>query len=414
MPHPIPARPSLLAALLVAALAAGPVPARADVVVTTDGLVLEGDATTAPDGAVTVVTDAGEVRLAAASVKSVTEGEGPRAAWKRASLALKPGDVEGRFRLALRCEAQGLLDLAKAEYEAILRADPDHAAARRALAYEKVGADWLPVDDARRRRGLVLYEGKWLLPAEAEAAARSAPPAAAAPKAEAASLVPVPDRVAAATALLTDGDPKVRVYACDAIASLGDESALRPLILSATRDQDPDVRRAAVVAATAFGHDDLAVPFVRALSSPHLGLVANAGRALAAIADPRSIVHVVKRISAHGGSGRSVVQTLTQVSYVRDYDVEIAQASNIANPQIGYLKEGNVLDIKVIDAAIDKTVVETVLLDTLNALEGTAFRSADEVKAWYAAHAKELPDFPEKPRSRRPKTYAARAGLLER
>jgi hypothetical protein len=223
--------------------------------------------------------------------------------------------------------------------------------------------------------------------------------------------VPVPDRVAAATALLTDGDPKVRVYACDAIASLGDESALRPLILSATRDQDPDVRRAAVVAATAFGHDDLAVPFVRALSSPHLGLVANAGRALAAIADPRSIVHVVKRISAHGGSGRSVVQTLTQVSYVRDYDVEIAQASNIANPQIGYLKEGNVLDIKVIDAGIDKTVVETILLDTFNALAGTSLRSREEVLAWYATHGKELPDFPEAPRPRRTKTVSVRGAI---
>jgi hypothetical protein len=225
--------------------------------------------------------------------------------------------------------------------------------------------------------------------------------------------IPVPERVAAATVLLSDADAKVRAWACETLASLGDESGLRPLILSATRDADPDVRRAAVLAATAFGHDDLAVPFVRALSSNHLGLVANAARALAAISDPRSVVHVVKRIIAHGGSGRSVVQVLNQVSYVRDYDVEIAQASNIANPQIGYIKEGNVLDIKVIDAGIDKTVVETILVDALNSLAGTSLRSREDVLAWYATHAKELPDFPETPRARRTKTASVR-GTMDR
>jgi general secretion pathway protein D len=48
---------------------------------------------------------------------------------------------------------------------------------------------------------------------------------------------------------------------------------------------------------------------------------------------------------------RAVVQVLTQVAYVGDYDVEIAQASNIANPQIRYVKEGTVLDVKPVVSA---------------------------------------------------------------
>src|SRR5207244_12130638 len=40
-------------------------------------------------------------------------------------------------------------------------------------------------------------------------------------------------RSAVAAALLLDGDPRVRAWACSQLSSLGDARALRPLILSA-------------------------------------------------------------------------------------------------------------------------------------------------------------------------------------
>src|SRR5262245_7375366 len=158
--------------LSLAAVAGSLRVAAADVVTTKDGLVLEGGVTKAADGSVTVATDAGEVRLAAGAVASIEAGEGPRAAARRASAALGRTDVDGRFRLALALEAKGLVDLAKDEYRAVIAVDPEHAAARRALGYEKVGGEWLTTDDARRRRGLVYYGGRWMLPQEVDIAAK--------------------------------------------------------------------------------------------------------------------------------------------------------------------------------------------------------------------------------------------------
>jgi len=69
---------------------------------------------------------------------------------------------------------------------------------------------------------------------------------------------------------------------CTHLAYRFDESALRALILTGARDKDAGVRREAVLAAQAFGHDDTAMPFVRALGSKNLRL---AGYAAEAVAD---------------------------------------------------------------------------------------------------------------------------------
>jgi hypothetical protein len=432
----LPLRAAALAVAVLGAVGA----AGADVVTTREGVVLEGSVRRDADGTVRVATPEGEVALRPDAVASVVPGEGPRTRHRRLSAALAPDDVAGRYRLALRLEGEGAADLARLEYEAIVRADPDHLAARRALGHERVSdGEWGTREEAMRRRGLVLYGGRWLLPAEADAAARasaSAETPARAPDVSSDARLAAALRVAAtgdpalaraaavavaeadparrfrvASALLYDVDPRVRARAAADLASLGDEKALRPLILSGMRDRDPSVRRAAVLAAASFGHEDTAVPFVRALYSTHPSMVANAAQALALVGDPRSVVHVVKRLSGHGAGARSVIEGISKVTYVRDYEVEVAQAANIANPEIGVAMEGIVLDAKVLDLSIERTWVETVLLDSLNALAGTNLRSREEVVVWYRDNAARLPDFAktsEGRRDRRPTTPSDR------
>ncbi len=417
---------SLLASLCLALPAADA--ARADVVTTKDGIVLEGAVAKQADGTLVVATENGAVRLAADAVASVKAGDGPRTQALRAAAAVKPGDVEGHYRLALQFEASGLADLARRELEAVVAAEPDHAAARRALSHERVEGRWVSADEAKRHHGLVLFGGKWMLPEEAEAAASAAPPAVPAAVqdgtlakamrvaatgepalAGAATLAvakaPREDRLAVATGLLYDRDPKVRSWAAGRLAEVGDESSLRPLILSGLRDADPDVRRSAVLAAAAFGNDDVAVPYVRELFSKNPGMVVNAANALGTLGDDRAIVYLVKRIVSHGSSTRNYVAFLNKISYIRDYEVEIAQASNIANPVIGEVVEGIVLDAKVIDVAMDRTIVESVLVGALNALAGTSLRSREDVAAWFAENGDRLRDFAPTPSPR--KTRAA-------
>jgi hypothetical protein len=164
---------------------------------------------------------------------------------------------------------------------------------------------------------------------------------------------------------------------------------------------DSRVRREAVLSAQALGHDDTAVPFVRALGSDNLRLAANAAEALALLGDVRAADYIVKRLRSHGSSTRNYVAFVNQISYVRDYDVEIAQASNIANPDVSTLVEGVILDVRVLDAAYTKTWIEPILVKAYSDLVGQPLDSAAEVAAWHANHAGDYPGFPEEPVKRR-------------
>jgi hypothetical protein len=399
---------SPLTGLLLAVLAA--VPADADSVTTADGLVIEGEAVQDPSGGWRLTTDRGELRLPAARVVKVSEGPGPRATLRAKLETCPDADAAARFGIALEAEAAGLPDLAQEALRSVVAVEPDHAGARRALGHERVADRWVPADEARRLRGLVLFGGEWRLPAEVESAAAvpgtggGAPDAAerrariagwirasagesdALARAAGAALAQVPSALAfdAGLLLLYDPDPEARRAAARWLAQVGDEAALRPLILSAARDEDEGVRREATLAVAAFGHEDAVVPFVRALGSTNPRLVANAAEAIALLGDVRAGGAIVKRLTSHGTSTRNFVAFLNQVSYVRDYDVEIAQASNIANPDVATLAEGVILDAKVLDASYERTWVERVLLGTASRLAGRPLRSAAEAAAWWA------------------------------
>jgi hypothetical protein len=374
-----------------------------------------------------VKTKDGTLVLAAKDVASVKPGDGPRTAWTKKRAKLAADDAEGLYRLALEAEAAGLSDLARQAHEGVVALVPDHAASRRALLQEKVGETWVSVDVARRQRGLVLYEGRWMLPAEVETTARAPvtetvkPPSddartravirtwatAEEPLSRAARValasVPPERLLRAARSTLFDAEPKVRAATARLLGELGDESMLRPLIFTGARDLDADVRREAVLAAASFGHDDVAIPFIRALGSSNLRLAANGAEALAAIGDPRSITYVVKRITSHGGAPRAFVAFMNQVSYVRDYDVEIAQASNIANPDVATILDGVILDVHVLDASYTKTWIEPILVGAAGAIAGREFANRGQVLAWYEEVKDTLPAYPEKPERRKRK-----------
>lgn len=427
--HPSPAAPARFAAcggaalLLVGALAA---PAPADVVVTRDGLTLEGEVTRRPDGRLEVRTGEGTVLLEGESVAAHRPGPGPRARARAALADLAADDVAGRYRLAVTLEAEGAHDVAREVLAEVLRLEPEHAAARRALGFEKVEGRWLTRAQARRAQGLVLYGGTWMLPAEVEAASRAA--AASAPEAPARDAARVVEllrtlalgapalRPAARVALaeapaamllagglkaLYDRAPEVRIEAARLLGDLGDEGALRALVFSGVRDVDSRVRREAVLAAQALGHDDTAVPFVRALGSENLQLVAHAAEALERLGDERAAGYIVRRLESHGSSTRNYVSFLNQISYVRDYDVEIAQASNIANPDVATLLEGVVLDVRVLDAAYTRTWVEPILVKAYAHLVGEPLETREQVRAHFLAHGRALPEFPREPRRER-------------
>ncbi len=65
---------------------------------------------------------------------------------------------------------------------------------------------------------------------------------------------------------------------------------------------------------------------------------------------------------------RANVSVLNQVSYVQDYEVEIAQASNIANPVIQTIQDGIILDVRPVVSA-DRRFVQLELRPTVAVLQ---------------------------------------------
>ncbi|MHC4924034.1 MAG: hypothetical protein ACYTG4_08140 [Planctomycetota bacterium] len=78
---------------------------------------------------------------------------------------------------------------------------------------------------------------------------------------------------------------------------------------------------------------------------------------------------------------RANIQVLNQVSYIQDFDVEIAQLAQIGDPIIGLLQEGVVLDVKVFGAQGTDTIIEKrAYTDSLQRLTGQNF--GDNAQAW--------------------------------
>jgi hypothetical protein len=132
---------------------------------------------------------------------------------------LPKGDAAAAYRLALELDARGHRDLAQAAHRRVVAIDPEHAAARRALGFERVGGRWLSGDDLRRARGFVRSEGRWVLAQEAR----------------------VPDeglaRLRKAAAGLTSATSSERVRAAGEVGRLGDRRGIPLLVAAWSRSQ---------------------------------------------------------------------------------------------------------------------------------------------------------------------------------
>lgn len=64
-------------------------------------------------------------------------------------------------------------------------------------------------------------------------------------------------------------------------------------------------------------------------------------------------------LAADGGQTRGHVAFLKQTSYIRDFDVEVAQAAFIADPKVDVLQSGAVLDVTVAGVTQIRTIVKS-------------------------------------------------------
>ncbi|MGH7150941.1 MAG: hypothetical protein ACREIU_09595 [Planctomycetota bacterium] len=167
-------RRSLLAAALP--LLAGFLPR--DVVETRDGRRQEGKIVEESRERLVVETPFGRVELARGEVVSIERG--PTPAEEYAARRAKAKTAEDHHALALFCRSKGLSRQAKEEFEEAARLDPDHEGANRALGRVLFEGKWVSPaerealaarreEEAFRAKGLVLHAGRWVTPEEKEA-----------------------------------------------------------------------------------------------------------------------------------------------------------------------------------------------------------------------------------------------------
>ena len=151
-------RTIVLAGLVVAAWCAR---ANADIITMDDGRTYEGTAVTEGD-VVKVKTKMGELTFPKDKVAKIEKVKSSAEAYKEKLAGLKDDDAEGHYQLALWCREKKLFKEMNQEFEKTIAANPEHEAARLALNYVKIGAEWV-----KAKAGMVYVEGKWLKPDEA-------------------------------------------------------------------------------------------------------------------------------------------------------------------------------------------------------------------------------------------------------
>ncbi len=399
--------------ILVFLLAAAAV---ADTVVLKNGLRVKGEVEKRGD--TVVVRLAGKTwTFGSDQVREIQAGATLQEEYAAKAYALAADDAAGWYKLGLWAKEKHLAK-AQAAFERVLEIDTDHRAARRALGFERVDAEWLSPAAAKQKKGFVLAGGRWMLPEEADQLLRKGlmEPAKvtnehrrraeeivtalrdddAEVRAAAKAMmdeVPPAALVRPLKKLLYARHAATRKLAVKQLGHYGDRVALPWLIRSSMYDASPAVRDVAFRSVKGFQDPDIFYPYARALFSRNPRISINASRILAELGDLRGVDVIIRRVSiAMGASGRANIFTGTQNSYIQDFDVEIAQAAAIGDPIIQTIRDGVILDYKIMGGTGERWIVErrAAYADALSSLTGRDF--GEDFKA-YARYAREN-DYP--------------------
>jgi tetratricopeptide (TPR) repeat protein len=169
----IPAKNSLLLALLLVLLVGAPAASRADVVFLKSGGKLEGRIVQQTETSVEVDIGAGSLTLPMSSVDRIEKGHSQLDEFDERAAALDPYDRDGWLQLAHWASRAGLGTQSKRAYQHVLKIDPNDPEANQALGRVQVEGSWMTEDEAYRARGYVRFEGRWVTPAEQDSILRA-------------------------------------------------------------------------------------------------------------------------------------------------------------------------------------------------------------------------------------------------
>jgi hypothetical protein len=289
---------------------------------------------------------------------------------------VKRGDATQRLIAADWMLREGLADEALRELNSILSSEPDHAGTLQLLSKPPVPLA-APGSSSPAPRDAVLAAA--VRPRVVQELAIVA-------------LGRRADAEAVRTSLseaLASHSPQLRAFGALALRRLRPGDEPKALLGRAVLDSSEQVRVEAARALRDVGEEGVILPVVRALGSTHPTVRGNAAEALGTLGFAAGVEPLVARLGAlaapqsGGGSWQAPASHIfvgRQVAYVQDYDVEVAQFSSIADPQINVALEGSVLDVRVVgisesNVALESRRIRTALAKLTGANPGSTNRS---------------------------------------
>lgn len=140
-----------------------------------------------------------------------------------------------------------------------------------------------------------------------------------------------------------------RLAAAELLGELHPATSLGTLIETSLYDRKPQVREAALRAAQSYQHPRLSRPYIQAIDAAKPATREAAYNAVATLMAPRAVPALIRRLARRADSGgppRNHVSFTEQISFLQDFEVEIAQGAVIADPVVGILRQGTVLDVR--------------------------------------------------------------------
>ncbi len=274
------------------------------------------------------------------------ESEVRRELKKRSKAAQASEGLEGRVALARWTAAEGLIEDALKEADAILELEPNNSDTLEFLTGSR-----LIVTPSLNVPGEELAEAveklsRW---------ASNSPPAV---REIAIHQLRVIEDTEAMHARLLEGlsnfSVRRRAFSAHALGRLFPGQDARRLLQHAILDTSAGVRRQSAQALGNARQPELITPAVRALNSSNIRVRTQAAEALGFMGYPAAVEPLIGYITAAAqstGSGGRVPHGYlfvgTQTAYIQDFDVEVATFQAVADPQVNVLLEGSVLEAGV-------------------------------------------------------------------
>ena len=187
------------------------------------------------------------------------------------------------------------------------------------------------------------------------------------------------------TRALTLQPVALRIRAANELARIDDARALRPLLARVLREGQPKARAAMARAAGRLRVDGAVHTLARALDARDEVVRRRAAEALGHLGDAAAMPYLIAKWEGRSGDfPRVYFSQVKQITYIQDFDVEVASTAFIADPIVGVAQPGVALGVKILASEQTQSIAigASVLQGSLARLAGG--RKARDAKGWRA------------------------------